>query len=70
MLGKYGLYTDIGGLKTIKNIGEYYRRILYYCDGENDLIDIYEKLKDYININELIKLINILLENNLIYFNK
>ena len=57
MLGKYGLYNMIGASKTSENIGEYSRKILYYCDGKNDLIDIYkildikfEKLKDIIQI--------------------
>ena len=51
------MYTNIGALKTIENIGEYCRRILYYCVGYNDLIDIYEILKDYINIEKLIEII-------------
>ena len=43
-LSKYGLFNDIGALKGIENIGEYCRRILYYCDGDNDLINIYKIL--------------------------
>jgi aminopeptidase-like protein len=70
-LSKHGLYTDIGALKTIENIGEYCRRILYYCDGNNDLIDIYEILKKYMNFKELVNIINILINKKIIYtYNK
>tara|TARA_B100001248_G_scaffold258954_1_gene244146 strand:- start:1740 stop:3002 length:1263 start_codon:yes stop_codon:yes gene_type:complete len=65
MLGKYGLYNLLGASKNLKNnIGQYCRKILYYCDGEHDLIDISNKLK--INIDEVIVILKKLLSNNLL----
>jgi len=64
MLGKYGLYNMVGASKNTENIGEFCRKILYYCDGENDLIDIYKMLD--IKFENLIDIIEILLEKSLL----
>ena len=58
MLGKYGLYNMTGASKDTDNIGEYCRKILYYCDGNNDLIDIYKTLDiDFEKIKNIIKIL-------------
>ena len=43
-LGKYGLYSTVGAAKTAgpRNLGNACRKILYYCDGEHDIIDIFK----------------------------
>lgn len=64
MLGKYGLYNMTGASKESENIGEYCRKILYYCDGNNDMIDIYKILN--IEFEELKNIINILVSKKLI----
>jgi putative sugar O-methyltransferase len=62
-LDKYGLWDNIGGTKNIKN-KSLYIKVLYYCDGTNDIIDISNILSiDYL---ELLDIINILLKYNLI----
>ena len=70
-LGKYGLYNLVGGSKSNKenigNIGNNCRKILYYCDGDFDLIDISNKLN--IKMSDMIFIINKLIENNLVKIN-
>lgn len=62
-LDKYGLWDNIGGTKNIKN-KSLYIKVLYYCDGKNDIIDISNILSiDYL---DLLNIINILLKHNLI----
>ena len=69
MLGKYGLYSMIGAIKDPKaNIGDICLKILYYCDGNNDLIDIFNKTN--IEINDIIIVIQKLIKNNLILKSK
>lgn len=47
MLGKRGVYPDIGGAvnpkRTNRDNLEIMRWLLFYCDGQNSLLDIYEK---------------------------
>ena len=65
MLGKYGLYNMIGAIKDPNaNIGDMCIKILYYCDGSHDLIDIDNKLN--IGIDNIIFIIKKLIKNNLI----
>jgi len=65
MLGKHGLYDLIGASKTQQgNIGEVCRVILYYCDGEHDLIDISNKLN--IELIEVINILDKLIEKDLV----
>jgi aminopeptidase-like protein len=65
MLGKYGLYNLIGASKIRQgNIGEVCRVILYYCDGEHDLIDISNKLN--IELMEVINILDKLIEKDLV----
>ena len=68
MLGKYGLYDMVGGVQSNKklHLGSLCRKILYYCDGNNDIIDISNKLN--IKIDDVIYTINKLIEKKLVKY--
>jgi aminopeptidase-like protein len=68
-LGKHGLYNMVGGRTKSNNIFEkidpqHFRRILYYLDGNNDLISISNILN--IELQLIYKIIKILLDKKLI----
>lgn len=62
-LGKYSLYSDIGGLKNKVNT-QNYRIIGYYINSSRDIIDISEKLN--MTFEETICYINVLKDKNII----
>jgi aminopeptidase-like protein len=62
-LGKYSLYSNIGGLTKKLNFHNY-RLIGYYINSSRDIIDISEKLN--MNFEDIIYYINILKEKNII----
>lgn len=65
-LGKYNLYPKIGGLtkyNTCEKMFEY-RILMYYLNGNFDLIEISSKLN--LEFNKVVDAIKILLEKNLI----
>lgn len=62
-LDKHSLWENIGGTKNIDN-KSLYIKILYYCDGDCDIIDICNKLNK--NFNDIINCIDILCSINLI----
>jgi len=64
-LGKYGLYNLVGGVTIFNNLIDKIRLVLYYLDGNNDIIDICNILN--ISFNDCIYLIYLLINNNLIY---
>tara|TARA_B110000908_G_scaffold151462_1_gene186202 strand:- start:1476 stop:2753 length:1278 start_codon:yes stop_codon:yes gene_type:complete len=68
-LGKHGLYNMTGGRTKFNSVDEkidpqHFRKILYYFDGNNDLIDISKILK--MKLSLINKIVNILLKKNLI----
>lgn len=56
-LGIHGMWNQIGASKSKEDINMIFRKILYYCDGKNDIIDICKILdKPFEKINNAIKL--------------
>ena len=54
-LGIHGLWDTVGGSKKKDNT--IFRKILYYCDGTNDVVDICRILQKHFNeVNDAVLL--------------
>jgi aminopeptidase-like protein len=62
-LGAHGLWDNVGGTKNVED-KSLYIKILYYCDGEHDIIDICNKLNK--SFDCILNYILILYEKNII----
>ena len=51
------MWNQIGASKAKEDVENIFRKILYYCDGKNDVIDICEILEQpFEKVNNAIKL--------------